>query len=193
MLSPLVSREGVLECDPAAGTKLDDDNTGPTGSVFDDLGSFFAFSRHSESDNILEFTLPLAPSGIVHVVLYFFHSPADSIGVPSFSLTTLGNAPVNFTFGDNSDLSQTDSTIRNVSLIISLPEPRLDITINFNSSSEIDWFLVTEVDIFDGKVLQYLFLLLILSSILSNRFVSATTGRHYVSRWLIFIDSSWTR
>ena len=145
----------TLECAPGI-TKLVDNNTGPVNSVSDDLGSFFAFSRQTESDSTLVFNLFSEPTnGTARVVLHFFNSPAQGIGLPTLSLTTLGNTPVPFGFTDNSDLSQTDSTIRNVTLLAALSEPFLRITITFSQQTSINWFLLSEVDItsIDGKTL----------------------------------------
>ena len=147
----------TLTCAPDVITKLVDNNTGPVNSVLDDLGSFFAFSRQTESDSSLVFILSEPTNGIARVVLHFFNSPAQRIGLPTLSLTTLGDAPVPFGFTDNSDLSQTDSTIMNVTLLAALSEPFLRITITFSQQTSINWFLLSEVDITsrDGKTLKY--------------------------------------
>ena len=140
----------ILECAP--GTKLFDGNTGPVNSVSDDLGSFFAFSRQTESDSTLVINLQSTPTnGTARVVLHFFNSPAQGIGLPTLSLTTTSNTPVPFGFADNSDLSQTDSTIRNVTLLASLSQVFLRITITFSDDSKINWFMLSEVEFFDGK------------------------------------------
>ena len=140
----------TLTCAPGI-TKLVDNNTGPVNSVSDDLGSFFAFSRQTESDSTLEFTLSEPTNGIARVVLHFFNSPAQGIGLPTLSLTTTSNIPVPFGFTDNSDLSQTDSTIRNVTLLAALSQNFLRITITFSNDSKINWFMLSEVEFFDGK------------------------------------------
>ena len=139
----------TLECVPGI-TKLIDGNTGPVNSVLDDLGSFFAFSRQTESDSTLVFTLFSPPPTNGTVVLHFFNSPAQGIGLPTLSLTT-GNIPVPFGFADNSDLSQTGSTIRNVTLLAALSQNFLRITITFSNDSKINWFMLSEVEFFDGK------------------------------------------
>ena len=151
----------VLECFP--GAKLDDGFTGPVDSVFDNLTSFFAFSKESgETGSLLAFIFQTnIPLGSIHIVLYFFNSPNSSIGLPSVSLTTTNLEPVAFTFDGNSDLSQADSTIRNVTLILdsSVSSATLVlIAFNFGNNSRIDWLLISEVYFFNSKKSCFSFL-----------------------------------
>ena len=158
----------LLEC--SLGAKLDDGFTGPVDSVFDNLTSFFAFSRESGKTGTLVYSfssfIPLDP---VHIVLYFFNSPNNSIGLPSVSLTTANLEPVAFTFDGNSDLSQTDSTIRNVTLDLdsSTSQNLIDIFFIFENNSRIDWLLISEVEFFNSKksCFSFSFLFSLISSI----------------------------
>ena len=143
----------LLEC--SLGAKLDDGFTGPVDSVFDNLTSFFAFSRESgEIGSLLAFIFQTnIPLGSIHIVLYFFNSPNSSIGLPSVSLTTTNEVSVAFTFDGNNDLSQMDSTIRNVTLILdsSNSQNLINIVFNFKNNSRIDWLLISEVYFFNSK------------------------------------------
>ena len=134
-------------------SKLDDGFTGPKDSVLNDLKSFFAFSGQSGILNI-SFPVAISPSSYFHVVLYFYNFPKSFIGLPSISVsvgTPESNVP--FTFDGNSDLTQADSTIRNVTLILDLTEPFefLAIFFSFEDDNRINWFLISEVDIFNSK------------------------------------------
>ena len=139
-----------LECEP--GSKLDDDITGPTGnSVSDDIGSFFAFSLQSEQNaSVLHYTFG-AEIPNLSIVVYFFNQPNQSIGLPAFSIT---QPDLSFTFGNNSDLSQTDSSVKSVILHL-MPRSKinlLSISISFDDTTNIDWFLVSEIQfIQNGK------------------------------------------
>ena len=143
----------LLEC--SLGAKLDDGFTGPVDSIFDNLTSFFAFSRESGKTGSLTFISQTnIPLGSVHIVLYFFNSPNNSIGLPSVSLTTTNEVSVAFTFDGNSDLSQADSTIRNVTLILDSSAPSdlfVRIAFNFENNSRVDWLLISEVEFFNCK------------------------------------------
>ena len=150
--SMILSLAHVLEC--SLGAKLDDGFTGPVDSVFDNLTSFFAFSRESGKTGTLVYSFSNdIPLDSIHIVLYFFNSPNNSIGLPSVSLTTANLEPVVFTFDGNSDLSQMDSTIRNVTLILdsSNSQNLINIVFNFENNSRIDWLLISEVEIFNSK------------------------------------------
>ena len=150
----------VLECSP--GAKLDDGFTGPVDSVFNNFTSFFSFSRESGKTGSLTFISQTnIPLSSVHIVLHFFNSPNHSIGLPSVSLTTLNLEPVAFTFDGNNDLSQADSTIRNVTLILDSSAPSdifVRIAFNFENNSRIDWLLISEVEFFNSKKSFYSFL-----------------------------------
>ncbi len=138
------SRDYVLECNP--GTKLDDDNIGPT--VLNDLGNFFAFSRQSKQSGVLEYTFTNLSMNM-KIILHFINDPYRGIGLPSLFVKTIQKSIVSFTYGNNTDLSQTDSGIKSVVLYLQLNMSINFISLNpeFVNTSNIDWFLVSEVDI----------------------------------------------
>ena len=144
----------ILLCDP--DSKLDDDNTGPMAMgplLSDDLGSFFAFSQQTDQPRSVWFTLDANTSNL-SVILYFFNNPMESIGLPStISALTTGYMALPFTYDNNSDLTQTDSTVRSVVLHLSNTDPINSIRLDFDfNDTNIDWFLLSEVDIIqNGK------------------------------------------
>ena len=110
------------------------------------LGRFFAFNQN---DGRLTFT-PFSP--VSSVVLYFFNSPADGIGLPQLKV---GNGPpVPYFFSNNDELTLTDSQLRTVTIHLSQSLPGVQINFTFPSNSRIDWFLVSEVQFFNGKTLN---------------------------------------
>ena len=147
-----VMREDRLECDPTS--KLDDGITGPMG---DDYTAFFAFSSQSSQRGELMFTFN-GPSNNISLILYFFNYPEQSIGLPLIYLTALvspDHLNVSYTFDNNNDLSQTDAEIRSVVLHLDLSQtgPTKLVTMAFDfSDTNIDWFLISEVDFNFGKL-----------------------------------------
>ena len=143
--------EDRLDCDPTS--KLDDGITGPMG---DDYTAFFAFSSQSSQRGELRFIFN-ATSNDISLILYFFNYPEQSIGLPLIYLTApvpdLQN--VSYTFDNNNDLSQTDTEIRSVVLHLDLSQtgsPNF-VTMAFDfSDTNIDWFLISEVDFNFGKL-----------------------------------------
>ncbi len=141
--------EGVIECGAVFNhSKLIDGNTGPVSSISDDLGSFFAFSRQTSA---IEYTFNTSTESVA-ITLHFFNLPRESIGFPSISATTTRNRPIPFTYALNNDLTQDDSTIRNTVLDLqpTMPINFLRVNIEFDSNSNIDWFLVSEVEVTEG-------------------------------------------
>ena len=131
--------------------KLIDNMTGPIDSIYDDLGSFFAYSRQSETGAVF-FVIPMPVS---RVVLYFFNSPKDSIGLPQITITELGVGSISFTYDDNDELDQSDSRLRNVSLnLMESSSKPITINIMFIDSIQIDWFLLSEVEFYNGKLVS---------------------------------------
>ena len=134
--------------------KLTDNIIEPIDSIYDDLGSFFAFSQQSGAGSVF-FALPMDVS---RVVLYFFNSPKDSIGLPQISITESlqggGSRSISFTYDDNDELDQNDSRLRNVSLILMESSNVFTINIMFINSSQIDWFLLSEVEFYNGKLVS---------------------------------------
>ena len=115
------------------------------------MGSFFAFSRQS-GDGSVFFLLPVAVS---RVVLYFFNSPKDSIGLPQITITeAIGDASISFTYDGNDELDQNDSRLRNVSLNLNESSNSFTIYIVFIDSIQIDWCLLSEVEFYNGKLVS---------------------------------------
>ena len=145
----------LLEC--GHSSKLNDGFTRSVAldSVFLNVTSFFAFSRKFRESGVLTFIFSNSiPLGSVHVVLHFFNSPNNSIGLPSITLSTTNLEPVAFALHGNSDLSQADSTTRNVTLILdssTTPKNFINIVFKFQNNSRIDWFLISEVEFFNSK------------------------------------------
>ena len=134
--------------------KLTDNIIGPIDSIYDDLGSFFAFSRQLGAGRVLV----LLPVAVSRVVLYFFNSPKDSIGLPQITITELGDGSISYTYDDNNELDQNDSRLRNVSLILMESSNTFTINIIFIDSSQIDWFLLSEVEFYNGKLVSLHFI-----------------------------------
>uniref|UniRef100_A0A1X7SSA1 Uncharacterized protein n=1 Tax=Amphimedon queenslandica TaxID=400682 RepID=A0A1X7SSA1_AMPQE len=125
-------------------TKLNDGDFGPMDSLNGQLGRFFAFNQNNSR---LTFTVF---SPVSTVELYFFNSPADGIGLPQLKVSNAGPI-VPYFFSNNDELTLTDSQLRTVALHLnqSLPEVQIDFT--FPVNSRIDWFLVSEVQSFNGS------------------------------------------
>ena len=96
------------------------------------------------------------------MVLYFFNSPKDSIGLPQISINDLivggGSASISFTYDDNDELDQSDSRLRNVSLNLNESSIAFTINIMFINSIQIDWFLLSEVEFYNGKLVSLHFI-----------------------------------
>ena len=136
-------------------SKLVDGDIGPMNSISDNLGEFFAFNRYSE-DGIGRITFNFLPTTPVsRAVIYFFNSPNDSIGLPMISLYGVGSQPLNYTFDNNDDLRQSDSQLRNVTLNIQQSTSIVRLDFIFNTSI-INWFLVSEVKFYNGKLIYKL-------------------------------------
>ena len=131
-------------CDNAGGcsvpSKLIDGEFGPMDSLIGQLGRFFAFNQNNSRLNFLIGT------NVAKVVVHFFNSPADAIGLPLIKVIKSVNQPVHYFFSDNDDLTQTDSQLRTVTLQLS-QEPGIEFRLDFTfpSNSSIEWFLVSEV------------------------------------------------
>ncbi|XP_003387055.2 PREDICTED: uncharacterized protein LOC100639991 [Amphimedon queenslandica] len=124
-------------------SKLTDGYFGPMDSLNGQLGRFFAFNQN---DSRLTFN-PF--SAVPTVVLYFFNSPADGIGLPQLEVSNAG-PPVPYFFFNNDELTLTDSQLRTVTLHLNQTLPTFQIDFTFPSNSRIDWFLVSEVQLFAG-------------------------------------------
>ena len=137
-----------LDC--SAPSKLIDGEFGPMDSLIGQLGRFFAFNQN---DSRLGFSP--GTNNVSKVVVYFFNSPTNAIGLPLIKVFT-GTQPVPYFFSDNGDLAQTDSQLRAVTLQLSQKIGNFQLEIFFSSNSGIDWFLVSEVQIYSGKRINVL-------------------------------------
>ena len=149
-LGCIVIESGVrLRCLNVNG-KLVDGDIGPMNSISDNLGEFFAFSRYSV-DGIGRITFNFQPATPVsRVVIYFFNSPNNSIGLPMISLYGVKSQPLSYVFDNNDDLRQNDSQLRNVTLNIQQSTDVVQLDFIFNTSI-IDWLLISEVKSYNGK------------------------------------------
>ena len=135
--------------------KLVDEDIGPMYSISGNLGEFFAFSRHLV-DGIGRITFNFLPATPVsRVVIYFFNSPNNSIGLPMISLYGVNSQPLSYVFDNNDDLRQNDSQLRNVTLNIQQSTDVVQLDFIFNTSI-IDWLLVSEVKFYNGKLIHKL-------------------------------------
>ena len=129
-------------------SKLIDGEFGPMNSLTGQLDQFFAFNQNDSRLNFI-FT-----TSVSKVVVYFFNSPADAIGLPLIKVIKSVNQPVHYFFSDNDDLTQTDSQLRTVTLQPSQELSLVLLDFFFPSNSSIDWFLVSEVQFYNGKIIE---------------------------------------
>ena len=130
-------------------SKLINGDFGPMDSLNGQLGRFFAFNQN---DSRLTFFVNPTVST---VVLYFFNSPANGIGLPQLKImVALNSPPVPYFFSNNDDLTLTDSQLRSVTLHLNQSSSAIQIDFIFPVNSRIDWFLVSEVQLFNGKILN---------------------------------------
>ena len=154
-------------------SKLSDGDFGPLDSLTGQLGRFFAFNQN---DSRLNF---IVTTNVSKVVVYFFNSPTDAIGLPLIKvIKSRSQTVVPYFFSDNDDLTQTDSQLRTVILQLSQEsdtEFRLDFI--FPNNSRIDWFLVSEVQFYNGKrICVHIVMLYYI-----NRYSHiSSNGRHYI-------------
>ena len=136
-------------------SKLVDGDIGPMNSISDNLGEFFAFSRHSvDGIGRITFNFPI-PTPVSRAVIYFFNSPNNSIGLPMISLYGVGSQPLSYVFDNNDDLRQNDSQLRNITLNIQQSTTVVQLDFIFNTSI-IDSLLVSEVKFYNGKLIYKL-------------------------------------
>ena len=150
-------------------SKLSDNDFGPMDSLTGQLGRFFAFNQN---DSRLNFNIGTIVS---KVVVYFFNSPADAIGLPLIKVINVGKQPVLYFFSDNDDLTQTDSQLKTVTLQLSQELSLVQLNFIFPNNSRIDWFLVSEVQFYNGKrPIDFLMYCI-------NRYSHiSSNGRHYI-------------
>ena len=140
-------------------SKLIDGEFGPMDSlIYGQLGQFFAFNQNSSR---LSFTIG---KNVSKVVVYFFNSPADAIGLPLIKVIKPSvNQPVPYFFSDNDDLTQTDSQLRTVALQLSQKLLSVQLDFIFPNNSRIDWFLVSEVQFYNGKKISVFIVIFVLT------------------------------
>ena len=134
-----------IEC--LALSKLIDGDFGPMDSLIGQLGQFFAFNQIN-NDSRLNF---IFNTNVLKVVVYFFNSPAEAIGLPLIKVIKPGNQPVPYFFSDNDDLTQTDSQLRTVTLQLNQKLGNFRLDFIFSNNSGINWFLISEVQFYNGK------------------------------------------
>ena len=131
-------------------SKLINGDFGPMDSLNGQLGRFFAFNQNDS-----RLTFIMNPATASTVVLYFFNSPADGMGLPQLKVQQSINDPlVPYFFSNNDDLTLTDSQLRSVTLHLNQNVTTVQINFIFPVNSRIDWFLVSEVQFFTGKILN---------------------------------------
>ena len=133
------------------------------------LGRFFAFNQN-DSRLTFQFTTYVST-----VVLYFFNSPSDGIGLPQLKVIDGGN-DVPYFFSNNDDLTLTDSQLRTVTLHPNQELIIVQIDFLFPVNSRIDWFLVSEVQFFTGKILN---VWLVYYYIIINRYSCISSSGRY--------------
>ena len=152
-------------------TGLVDGDTGPLvlhSLSSTDLRRFLAWNRTQTQPFTLSFRFdPENPvSSLSSVVLYFFNYPTQRIGLPSVTLRGSGNFggtpffEISYEYVNyNGALINSDSQLRFVSLGITSNTANIHvlfIDLVFNST-DIDWLLLSEVDICEGNYKKYYF------------------------------------
>lgn len=134
--------DGVLEAKltDGKGTQL-------TKSL--DLNNYLAFSRYSEGSIGRVTASFMQPVSVV--IIYFYNSPMDYIGLPCITTFKASAMPLSCYFSGNNDLTQTDSQLRTVTLNLSQEETLIQLDFTFSNNSRIDWFLVSEIQYYNGK------------------------------------------
>ena len=141
--------------------RLVDGDNGPLHSLSStNLHRFLAWNRTQTQPVTLRFGFSPAVSSLSSVVLYFFNYPTQWIGLPSVTLrgssSSSGNPfyNISYFFNNNNALTNSDSQLRNLSLsITSNTDNILLLFIDFQFvDPEIDWILLSEVDICQGII-----------------------------------------
>ena len=165
------STDGGTNCTSTPGDSLDcfdlkmntqrlvDDDIGPLHSLSSaNLHRFLAWNRTQTQPVTLRFGFQPAVSSLSSVVLYFFNYPTQWIGLPSVTLrgssSFSGNPFYNISYflNNNNALTNSDSQLRNLSLSITSNTDNVQVLfIDFQFVKlEIDWILLSEVDICQG-------------------------------------------
>ena len=163
------SERDSLECFDFKMNKfrLVDNDTGPLHSLSStNLHRFLAWNRTQTQPVTLRFGFQPAVSSLSSVVLYFFNYPTQRIGLPSVTLRGSGNFggtpffEISYEYVNyNGALINSDSQLRFVSLGINSNTANIHvlfIDLVFNST-DIDWLLLSEVDICEGSYKKYYF------------------------------------
>ena len=156
----------ILECfDFNMNThRLVDGDTGPLHSLSStNLHRFLAWNRTQTQPVTLRFGFQPAVSSLSSVVLYFFNYPTQWIGLPSVTLrgssssssTGISCYNMSYFFDNNNTLTNSDSQLRNLLLNITSNTDNIQLLfIDFQFvDPEIDWILLSEVDIFQGIII----------------------------------------
>ena len=159
-----------IEC--YASSKLIDGDFGPMDSLTGQLGRFFAFNQTGSRLNFVFGT------NVLKVAVYFFNSPTNAIGLPLIKvIKSWSQTVVPYFFSDNDDLTQTDSQLRTVTLQLSQKLLSVQLDFLFPNNSRIDWFLISEVQFYNGKrICVHIVMLYCI-----NRYSHiSSNGRHYI-------------
>ena len=144
--------------------RLVDGDNGPLHSLSSaNLHRFLAWNRTQTQPVTLRFGFQPAVSSLSSVVLYFFNYPTQRISLPSVTLkgsssdTETSFFEISYVYGNNDVLVNKDSQLRNVSLSIKSNTNNIQllfIDLVF-TNTDIDWILLSEVDICEGNVCMY--------------------------------------
>ena len=150
--------EGSLDCfDFNMNThRLVDGDNGPLHSLSStNLHRFLAWNRTQTQPVTLRFGFQPAVSSLSSVVLYFFNYPTQRIGLPSVTLRGKGNGQdftISYSYDNNDAFSSNDSQLRNTNLTITSNTSNIDLLFVHLAftNTDIDWILLSEVDICEG-------------------------------------------
>ena len=141
--------------------RLVDGDTGPLHSLSStNLHRFLAWNRTQTQPVTLRFGFSPAVSSLSSVVLYFFNYPTQWIGLPSVTLRGSFDSKgrrifsISYIYGNNENLRNNDSQLRNVTLSITSSIVLIHILfidLSFSDNTDIEWILLSEVDICKGK------------------------------------------
>ena len=144
-----------LDCFRVNSAILTDGDFGSPHSLSMNLHQFIAWNRTRTQPVTLRFGFFSPVSSLSSVVLYFYNSPAQRIGLPVINLRgKSGGSPFNITYfyENNNALTSSDSQLRNVTLSITSDTSNtvvLFIDLMF-TNTDIDWILLSEVNVDSG-------------------------------------------
>ena len=141
--------------------RLVDGDNGPLHSLSStNLHRFLAWNRTQTQPVTLRFGFSPVLLSLSSVVLYFFNYPTQWIGLPvvllrgSSSSTGIPFYEISYAYDNNDVLMNSDSQLRNLSLSITSNTTNIEllfIDLVF-TITDIDWILLSEVDICEGNV-----------------------------------------